>query len=255
MGRIIVIANQKGGVGKTSITFHLAGAFIQEGLRVLLVDMDAQGNLSGTLLPKIYDTKLLTVRDLLLERAELDQIIKPTAIGGLSIIPSNLSFGTIDTQLAGDHDAQYLLADKTVRLKDDYDFILIDTPPSLGLPTRLSLVAADEVIIPTECQEYSVIGTKHMRAAIEKVKHRSNPDLKFLGFIISKLDRRTVIEKSYYERLLEQYSDLIIGPPIKKSIEYVKAVDARLPIGFFSPQSEHAQDMSAIAREIQNGRN
>ncbi len=253
MGSVITIANQKGGVGKTAITFHLSGAFVRKGLRILVVDMDAQGNLSSTLLPNIYNPNLPTIRDLLLDQATLKQVIQPTHIEGLSVIPANLGFGTIDAQLAGDPDSQYLLAEKLGPITNDFSFILIDTPPSLGLPTRLSLVAADKVIIPTECQEYSVIGTRHMQAAIDKVKQRANPDLEFLGFIISKFDGRTVIEKSYYTRLCEQYHNLIIGPPIKKSIEYVKAVDARLPICLFSPQSDHAQSLRIIAKEILNG--
>ena len=148
MPTVIAITNQKGGVGKTNITFNLSGALAEEDKRILLIDLDQQGNLSFAFLDNIY-TLRSTVADIFLDNGTpISEVIQKTFFLNIDIIPSNVDLSKIDLQLAGEPDAQYFLADKLKEIKDDYDYIIIDCPPSLSLATRIGLVATDEVIIP-----------------------------------------------------------------------------------------------------------
>lgn len=137
MPKIISIANQKGGVGKTTLSLHLAGALAELGEHVLLIDLDPQGNLSSAFIEDIYDLPT-TVADLLLSDAEISDVVMPTDVPNLDLIPANLNLSDIDAQLAGDDDAQYLLAEEIPEIGDQYDHILIDCPPNLGKATRIA---------------------------------------------------------------------------------------------------------------------
>jgi len=170
--KVIAVANQKGGVGKTNITFNLSGALAEKIKRILLIDLDQQGNLSSSFLENIYNLKF-TVADLFLDNdIDVAKVIQKTSFQNIDIIPSNIDLSKIDLQLAGEPDAQYFLADKLKDIKEGYNYIIIDCPPSLGLATRIGLVAADEVIIPLECQEWAVKGTAYLRGGHNQDKEK-----------------------------------------------------------------------------------
>ncbi|MBU1180485.1 AAA family ATPase, partial [Patescibacteria group bacterium] len=167
--KIIAVANQKGGVGKTNITFNLSGALSEKNKRLLLIDLDQQGNLSSSFLENIYTLEFTIVNLFLDNDIDIAKVIQKTSFQNIDIVPSNIDLSKIDLHLAGEPDAQYFLADKLKDLKGGYNYIIIDCPPSLGLATRIGLVAADEVIIPLECQEWAVKGTAYLRGAITKI--------------------------------------------------------------------------------------
>jgi len=250
MGRIIAIANLKGGVGKSTVALNLAGAFAEQGKRILLIDVDQQAHLSATLLDDIYSLPH-TITEVLLDlELPIEKAVYPTAFSQISIIPANLGLGKIDLQLADDGDAQYYLADKLSAIADAYDVILIDCPPSLGLATRSALVAAHGVIIPLECQAWAAKATTLLLELIGKIRRRANPHLKILGYLINKYSMRRRIEEDYRQMLYEQFGEHVFQTTIKDSAKYAEAVSLRKPITHYLPHSEQAEAFRALAKEV-----
>ena len=250
--QIIAIANQKGGVGKTNVTFNLSGALVESGKKLLLIDLDQQGNLSSAFINKIYDLKFTVTTLFLDDEVTLSMVIQKTSFKNIDIVPSNIEMSKIDLQLAGEPDAQYLLADKLKELDHDYDFIIIDCPPSLGLATRIGLVAANKVIIPLECQEWAIKGTAYLRGAITKIKKRANPNLEIMGYLINKYVSRRKLEDVYHENILKNFKDKVFNIELKNSVKYAEAVTFRKPITSYLPSSEYAECYRKLAQEIIN---
>ena len=252
MSTVIAITNQKGGVGKTNITFNLSGALAEKNKRILLIDLDQQGNLSSAFLDNIY-TLNTTIADIFLDNGTpISEVIQKTSFQNIDIIPSNIDLSKIDLQLAGEPDAQYFLADKLKEVKDNYDYIIIDCPPSLSLATRIGLVATDEVIIPLECQEWAVKGTAYLRSAITKIRKRANPKLKIMGYLINRFDGRRKLEEVYRETILESFKDKVFKVEFKNSVKYAEAATIKKPITSYLPSSEQAQAYRKLAQEILN---
>lgn len=250
MPRVIAIANQKGGVGKTNITFNLAGALVENKKRILLIDLDQQGNLSSAFLDSIYNLKM-TVADILLDDGmPILRAVQKTSFQKIDIIPSNIDLSKIDIQLAGEPDAQYFLADKLDEIKDGYHYIIIDCPPSLSLATRIGLVASDEVIIPLECQEWAVKGTVHLRGAIAKIRKRANPKLKIMGYLINRFDGRRKLEEVYRDTILDSLKDEVFEVKLKNSIRYAEATTFKRPITSYLPLSKQAEAYRRLAQEV-----
>jgi len=251
MGQVIAIANQKGGVAKTNTTFHLAGALVERGYKILLVDADQQGNLSATLLNNIYKLPK-TLSNLLLDGTDTQEIIHKTPFDNLHILPANPTLSSIDLQLSSEPDAHYLLADKLENIKNNYHYIIIDCPPSLGLATRMALVAAEKVIIPIECQEYAIMGSKQLLTAINKIRRRMNPTLDILGYLVVKYNKRTKLESQYLKTFRDIYKDEVFKTIIHRSIKYAEALELGKPITCFLPHSKYAQAYRKLAEEIIN---
>ncbi len=252
MPKIISFANQKGGVGKTSIVFHLSGALAEVGKKILVIDMDQQGNLSSVFSDNIYALDK-SVSDIFLDdNLPLEEVILTTAFESIHILPANLKLSQIDLQLAGDFNAQFILADKLDELEDKYDYVLIDCPPSLGLATICALVASQRVIIPMECQEWAALGSAHLRDAIQKVRKRANPKIRILGYVINKYDSRRKLEQAYKNTLCETYESKVFKTVIRNSIKYAEASNNRRPITVYMPSSEQAEIFRSLAREVAN---
>ncbi|MEA1939897.1 MAG: ParA family protein [Candidatus Caldatribacteriota bacterium] len=250
--KIIAIANQKGGVGKTNVAFNLAGALAESGQKLLLIDMDQQANLSSAFLNKIYELEFTITNLFLDDEIDLSKVIYKTPFKNIDIVPSNIEMSKIDLQLAGEPDAQYFLADKLEGLYHEYDFIIIDCPPNLGLATRIGLVAANKVIIPLECQEWAVKGTVYLRGAITKIKKRANPNLEIMGYLINKYVSRRKLEDVYHENILENFKDKVFNVELKNSVKYAEAVTFRKPITSYLPSSEQAECYRKLTQEIIN---
>ncbi len=250
MPKVIAIANQKGGVGKTNVTFNLSGALAEQKKKILLIDLDQQGNLSSTFLDSIYSLKITVAGILLDDGMPLLRAVQKTSFGKINIIPSNIDLSKIDIQLAGEPDAQYFLADKLDEIKDGYHYVIIDCPPSPGLAARIGLVASDEVIIPLECQEWAVKGTAHLRGAIAKIRKRANPKLRIMGYLINRFDGRRKLEEVYRDTILERFKDKVFKVELKNSIRYAEAATFKSPITKYLPLSEQAETYRKLAQEI-----
>ena len=248
---ILAIANQKGGVGKTSICFHLAGSFAELGKKVLVIDLDQQGNLSSIFLDNIY-TLEHTIADLFFnEEFSIKKALVETDIPNIHLIPSNLDLSNIDIQLAADPEAQYLLTEKIQPIRDQYDLVLIDCPPSLGLATRSGLVAADGVLIPLEAAEWAARGSTHLKAAMAKIRKRANPRLKLLGYVINRFDGRRKLEQDYLSTLQEVHQGKVFKAVIKDSVKYSQSIsERRKPITMYMPTSEYAEAIRLLTQEI-----
>lgn len=249
--KIIAIANQKGGVGKTSTCLHIAGVFAERGQRLLLVDMDQQGNLSAVFIDNIHRLNH-TIADLLTDdpEVEVSQVIRPTHVKNIEVLPGNLALSNLDARLAGDDDAQYYLLEVLREIQDNYDYILIDCPPNLGRATRMALVAAHGILIPIECQDWAFMGSNQIVALIERVRKRVNPKLMLLGFVINKYAPRRSLEQDYNQALRKQYGDHIFKTEFRNNVQYTEASTERLPITHYLPKSEQAEAYRQFVTEL-----
>jgi len=249
--KIIAVANQKGGVGKTSVCLHTAGVLAEQGKQVLVVDMDQQGNLSSVFVPNIHKLDY-TVADLLVEDPAVDvrQAIKPTHVDHIAVLPANLSLSDLDARLAGDDDAQFYLLEALKDVLPQYDHVLIDCPPNLGRATRMALVAAEGIVIPIECQDWAFIGSNQIMAVVDRVQKRPNPKLSLLGFVINKYAPRRTLEQDYNRALRNQYGDKIFTTELHNNVEYAEASAERLPITHYRPKSEPAEAFRRFVREL-----
>ncbi|HKC62848.1 MAG TPA: AAA family ATPase, partial [Pyrinomonadaceae bacterium] len=194
---VIAIANQKGGVGKTTTAINLAAAFARRGQRVLLLDLDPQANSSISFLdPDIIE---FSAYDLLMDGlGQSNQGIYKTGLNGLDIIPARINLAKIEAKLVGDFDAPFRLKDRLEPLRSLYDMLIIDTPPTLGLITVNALVAATHVLIPIQSSFFALEGTDDLLETIEKVKTRPNPNLQVLGVLVTLHDKRTTLSREVY---------------------------------------------------------
>ena len=248
----IGICNNKGGVGKTTICLCLAGALAQMDIKVLLVDMDQQGSLSSSFLPDIHNLSSVITDALRDNRTPIKEIIKPTKYENIDIVPANLSLGKLESELMSERDSHYYLADKLDEIRDEYDVIIVDSPPNLGLATWSVMTASEGVIMPLEAQDYSVKGTGYVHGLIQKVKKRANPQLNIIGYVINRYDGRRRIEQDFRAMIEKHLDEKVFRQVLKDSVAYVEAVTLGKPITYLSPKSEHAEAFRRIGKEVLN---
>lgn len=247
---IIAMCNQKGGVGKTTSTINLGAALAEYGRRVLLVDLDPQGALSAGLGVPHYDLEH-TVHNLLVEpRVSIDEVLIKTRVSGMDLVPSNIDLSAAEIQLVNEVGREQTLARALHPVLDRYDYVLIDCQPSLGLLTVNGLACADGVIIPTECEFFSLRGLALLTDTVDKVRDRLNPRLAISGILLTRYDSRTVNAREVMARVVERFGDLVFDTVISRTVRFPETSVAGEPITTWAPKSVGAQAYRSLAREV-----
>ncbi|MBK6798655.1 MAG: ParA family protein [Acidobacteria bacterium] len=245
----IAIANQKGGVGKTTTAINLSAALAQKGKKVLLIDLDPQAN-STISFVDLQEVEL-TIYDLLTDPLiKFDDVIRPSKIENLDILPSRINLAKLERQLIGELDAHFKLRDRLESINSRYDIVVIDTPPTLGLITVNALVAATHLMIPIQSSYFALEGTDDLLETIERIKARPNPELEVLGVVVTLHDRRTTLSKDIYEQICQVFGDKVFETTISKSVRLEESPAYRESIFTFAPASSGAIEYANLCDEV-----
>jgi len=247
--RIIAMCNQKGGVGKTTTAINLASALAGYGRKVLVVDFDPQGALSAGLGVVAHDIK--TIYDLMVEKdLNVEEVIVKTSVTNLDVIPANIDLSAAEVQLVNEVAREQILARILRPILGNYDVIIIDCQPSLGLLTVNALTAAHGVLIPLNCEFFALRGVALLIETIEKVRDRLNPAIKLDGILATMYDPRTLHAREVVERLYEAFGDQVFDTIVNRTVKFPDATIAALPISEFAPTSDAAEYYRTVAREL-----
>lgn len=247
---IIAMTNQKGGVGKTTTTINLGASIAETGRKVLLVDFDPQGSLSVGLGVNPH-TLERSIYNLMLSREfEFEDVVLPSGTEGMDLLPANIDLSAAEVQLVSEVAREQILKRVLDRVRDRYDYILIDCAPSLGLLTVNALTAADKVIVPLECEFFALRGVALLTDTINKVQDRLNPDLEMLGILATMFDGRTLHSREVMERVLEAFGDLVFHTVIKRTVKFPETTVAGEPITSYASSSVGAEAYRELAKEV-----
>lgn len=246
---IVAIANQKGGVGKSTTAINLGAGLALQGERVLLVDLDPQGNTSSGLGIDRGSIELSTY-EVLIDDIALEDVVEPTSVGGLYIVPATIELAGAEIELVSLFSREMRLANALKPVLDGYDFVLIDCPPSLGLLTVNGLSAANEVAIPIQCEYYALEGVSQLIRNVQLVQQSLNPELEVEGVILTMFDGRTTLSADVVDQVREHFGDTTYKTVIPRTVRLSEAPSYGEPIEAFDPMSRGAIAYRELAREF-----
>ncbi len=246
---ILAIANQKGGVGKTTTAINLGAALAQKGLKTLLVDLDPQGNCSLSYLDR--DPERRSVYEALVEPGlTMRDVIVKSPVLYLDVAPARISLAKLESRLVGELDGHFRLKDRMKDVVEEYEYVIIDTPPTLGLLTINALVAATHLLVPVQSSYFSLEGTDDLLETFEKVKSRPNPALELLGVLITLHDKRTILGRDIKKQIVQVFGDKVFKTVIAKNVRLEESPAYKESIFSFAPDSSGALDYYRLSEEV-----
>lgn len=250
MGRIIAIANQKGGVGKTTTAINLAACLAEAGKKILLIDCDPQGNAtSGLGIDK--DHLENSIYEVLLDECGIRQAMQAAdGVENLTVLPSNVNLAGAEVELLEVEDKEYILSNTVDYIRDDYDYILIDCPPSLNILTVNAMTTADSVLVPIQCEYYALEGISQLIHTVELVQERLNPDLTIDGVVFTMYDARTNLSADVVASVRENLNTKVYNTIIPRNVRLAEAPSHGLPIHLYDSRSSGAESYRNLAREV-----
>ena len=249
MGKVISVANQKVGVGKTTTTFNLITLIAKKGKKVLMIDADPQGNASSGVGIDRDDIEL-SIYDVLIDEIEFDNVVKKTNIKNLEICPSNINLAGAEVELVSVMSREHRLKEKLDKIKDNYDFIIIDCPPSLGLITLNAFTASDSVLIPVQCEYYALEGLGQLLNTINLVKKHLNKNLEIEGALLTMYDVRTNLSNQVVKEVKNYFNDKVYKNVIPRNVKLSEAPSYGMPISVYDPRSKGAKSYEKFVKEF-----
>jgi chromosome partitioning protein len=246
---VVTIANQKGGVGKTTTAVSLAAALADVGSRVLLVDLDPQGNASSGVGLRVAEGQP-TIYDVLVSDLDLVDAIEPTSVRNLFVVPATIDLAGAEIELVSAFSREQKLRRALEGIRTEFDVVLIDCPPSLGLLTVNALSAADGIIVPIQCEYYALEGLGALQRNAELIKTNLNPGLHVTGFVMTMMDGRTRLSQQVVDEVVSHFGERVFATRIPRSVRLAEAPSFGQPITVFDPSSRGAQAYRALAHEV-----
>lgn len=249
MRRTIAIANQKGGVGKTTTAINLSAYLAEKGKKVLAVDMDPQGNMtSGLGVDK--DSVENTIYNLIIGEAKMEEVLIKDVLENLDIIPTNIDLSGAEIELLDVEEKEYIVRNEINKIKDNYDFIIIDCPPSLSMLTINAMTTADSVLVPIQCEYYALEGLSQLIHTVKLVRDRLNPKLTIEGVVFTMYDARTNLSLQVVENVKDNLEQTIYKTIIPRNIRLAEAPSYGIPINKYDPKSAGAESYLRLADEV-----
>ena len=249
MGRVIAVANQKGGVGKTTTAINLSACLAEKGQKVLAIDMDPQGNMtSGLGIDK--DEVEKNIYDLMIGQVGVEEVLQKEAIENLDIIPTSIDLSAAEIELIGVDDKEFIIRNAIAPIKDNYDYIIIDCPPSLSMLTINAMTTADSVLVPIQCEYYALEGLSQLIHTIDLVQQRLNPNLLIEGVVFTMYDVRTNLSNQVVENVRNNLDAKIYDTLIPRNIRLAEAPSYGLPINLYDSKSAGAESYRLLAKEV-----
>ncbi len=252
MGRIIAIANQKGGVGKTTTSINLSACLAEKGKKVLAIDLDPQGNMTSGLGVDKNEVENTVYELMLDEDMSINEAAIDTVVDNVKLVASNVDLAAAEIELIGRNDKEYILQKKVDYIRDDYDFIIIDCPPSLYMLTVNAMTTADSILVPIQCEYYALEGLSQLMHTINLVQERLNSNLQMEGVVFTMYDVRTNLSNQVVETVKENLDTTIYETMIPRNIRLAEAPSYGIPINMYDSKSAGAESYRKLAQEIIN---